>query len=95
MEKLIQQSKDNFNKSINKIGEQIEKSEEIKNFSEIPIKQWKQQLNNLQFGYQEHFHIQVENSDQISLIKITQKRKQHLDGHEQIDKKMKIELNND
>ncbi|CAF4293125.1 unnamed protein product, partial [Adineta steineri] len=95
MEKLIQQSKDNFNKSINKIGEQIEKSEEIKNFSEIQIKQWKQQLNNLQFEYQEHFHIQVKNSEQISLIKITQKRKQHLDEHEQIDKKMKIELNND
>ncbi|CAF4297781.1 unnamed protein product [Adineta steineri] len=95
MEKLIQQSKDNFNKSINKIGEQIEKSEEIKNFSEIQIKQWKQQLNNLQFEYQEHFHIQVKNSEQISFIKITQKRKQYLDEHEQIDKKMKIELNND
>ncbi|CAF1434105.1 unnamed protein product [Adineta steineri] len=95
LEKLIQQSKDYYNTFIDKISEQIEKSKETKNFSEIQIKQWKQQLNNLQLEYQEHFYIQIEDFEQISLIKITQKRKQHVDEHEQMNKKIKIKLNHD
>ncbi|UJR11685.1 hypothetical protein I4U23_015866 [Adineta vaga] len=95
LEKLIQQSKEYFSTSIDEISAEIREKEEMKNFSEIEIKQWKHRLNDLQSENQEHFHIQIEDFEQISLIKIEQKNKNLSVEDEQTNKRIKIELEND
>lgn len=94
----IKQSNNDYEIVFKKNFEQIDKSKELHNYSEIDLNQWTQQLNNIQSELQTAFNIQIKEDKEILpiyLIKIKQNSKRLLDQEEQTTiKKSKIEINN-
>jgi hypothetical protein len=94
---IIQQSKDIFERSIKQISEEIDHNRQLNNFSEIEIKQFTQQLTDIQSQIQTSFDIQIKEDEQtlpITFIKVKQNTKRPFDQNEQTVKRSRNEANN-
>ncbi|CAF1081267.1 unnamed protein product [Rotaria sordida] len=95
---FIKQSEDHMKILMENLGEEIKKSRQLNNYSEIDINQWTEQLENIHSQIQTSFNIQIEDDEQassITLIKIKQNAKRSLDSNKQRVKRSRNETNND
>lgn len=80
--KVVDRMKKQFRNSLEKIREDIENNRETEDYTEINLKQWKEQLEQLRELYQNSFNEEIIDQDQssIQLIKIINRKQSfHID----------------